>query len=152
MDTFFLAALEFKGTKPAKVEAIAFDEKTSGPARLVARFDRLALEPGETRSLEFDLVVAKKSYDLLAIYNLEEVCEFTGFSGPFAILLIRGLAFFHGIAKDWGLAIILLTIAVRIALHLLAQCEAVLDEGDVEIQLPQGLQTVTSQQRASRRR
>ncbi len=117
MDHFFLAALEFRAARPAKVEAAAFDERTTAPARILARFDRLALEPGESRTLEFDLVVAKKSYDLLAAYGLEEVCEFTGFSGPFAILLIRGLAFFHGIAKDWGLAIILLTVAVRIALH-----------------------------------
>lgn len=113
MDTFFLAALEFRTQKPERVVATAFDEKGSVPARLVARFGRINLDPNESRTIEFDLVVAKKSHHLLTQYKLEEVCEM----GFLSVTLMNVLFFFYAIAKDWGLAIILLTVAVRLALH-----------------------------------
>lgn len=113
MDTFFVAALEFRGQKPERVTATAFDEKGSVPARLIARLPRMELDPNETRTLEFDLVVAKKSHQLLANYRLEEVCEM----GFLSVTLMNVLFFFYGISRDWGLAIILLTVAVKIVLH-----------------------------------
>lgn len=119
MDTFFLAVLEFAAAKPVKLlaetyEAPGFDLKKEGhAARIVATFAKLELDPGEAKTLEFDLVIAKKSYHLLSQYKLEEACGMSFLS----VTIMNVLFFFHGLAGNWGLAIILLTLAVRIILY-----------------------------------
>lgn len=69
----------------------------------------------ETHSLSFSLVFAKKEYnDLTALgHNLNQSVDF-GIWGFFAVWILKGLQFFHKFIPNWGVAVILLTLVIRI--------------------------------------
>jgi YidC/Oxa1 family membrane protein insertase len=78
--------------------------------------------PGETASLAFDVFAGPKDPDLLEAANpaFSEVSrtDLSGFAifstiGAFLLVVLR---FLHGLVGNWGVAIILLTICVRVVL------------------------------------
>lgn len=68
-----------------------------------------------TSSLSFSLVFAKKEYnDLTALgHNLNQAVDF-GIWGFFAVWILKGLQFFHKFIPNWGVAVILLTLVIRL--------------------------------------
>ena len=67
-----------------------------------------------TNALNFSLVFAKKEYnDLTALgHNLNKAVDF-GIWGFFAVWILKGLQFFHTFVPNWGVAVILLTLLIR---------------------------------------
>src|SRR5690554_3842065 len=68
-----------------------------------------------TNSLSFSLVFVKKEYnDLTALgHNLNQSVDF-GIWGFFAVWILKGLQFFHKFIPNWGVAVILLTLVIRL--------------------------------------
>lgn len=68
-----------------------------------------------TNALNFSLVFAKKEYnDLTALgHNLNKAVDF-GIWGFFAVWILKGLQFFHTFIPNWGVAVILLTLVIRL--------------------------------------
>lgn len=68
-----------------------------------------------TNALSFSLVFAKKEYnDLTALgHNLNKAVDF-GIWGFFAVWILKGLQFFHTFIPNWGVAVILLTLVIRL--------------------------------------
>ena len=81
-----------------------------------------AIDPGREVSYSFRLYAGPKDYDLLKAMEppLGEVMGF-GFFGPLSKIILASLKFFYGICGNYGVAIILLTIAIRIVLFPLNQ-------------------------------
>jgi len=68
-----------------------------------------------TNTLQYSLVFAKKEYnDLTALgHNLNQSVDF-GIWGFFAVWILKGLQFFHKFIPNWGVAVILLTLVIRL--------------------------------------
>ncbi len=66
------------------------------------------------KSLDLKFIYTKKNYDTLINYgsNLDRSVDF-GFFGVIAVPLLRALQFFYGLIPNYGVAIILLTLVVR---------------------------------------
>ena len=77
---------------------------------------RLAAVPSGGR-LEGELFTAPKEYDLLQKVDqgIEATLHF-GIFHPISVLFLKALRWIHGWAGNWGLAIVLLTLLIRIAL------------------------------------
>lgn len=118
-DTFFVSLLEFSSQKPRNLRLESFEDarldarKSGYPARIVAEFPALELEGREARSFDFTLFHSRKSYRLLEGYGLAELCDMSFLS----VFIMNILFYFYNITSDWGMSIILLTIAIRILLH-----------------------------------
>jgi YidC/Oxa1 family membrane protein insertase len=67
-----------------------------------------------TEKLDLNLLYTRKNYDTLIAYghNLKRSVDF-GFFGIIAVPLLRALQFFYSLIPNYGIAIILLTLAVR---------------------------------------
>ncbi len=70
------------------------------------------IEPGESTTDEFHLFLGPKSPAVLAAYNLSDIIEY-GWFGWIAKPLSTVLYFFYLIFRNYGLAIVLLTVLVR---------------------------------------
>ena len=81
-----------------------------------------ALSPGEAEVLDLDVYIGPKQYDALGElgYDLEKSVDF-GFFGLFARILLAVLKFYESIVGNWGVAIILLTVTVKLAFFPLTQ-------------------------------
>jgi YidC/Oxa1 family membrane protein insertase len=86
--------------------------KNGYPIDARVRFAPSVLEPGQVKEQTFEFLPTTKSYDILAKYQLEEIAGL----GTLSLFLLGILKFFYNLTKNWGLAIILLTILIRIAL------------------------------------
>ena len=69
----------------------------------------------ENKSIDFEVVYTKKNYDLLIGMgnNLDKSVDF-GFFWPIAVPILRGLQFFYQFFPNYGVAIILLTLLIRL--------------------------------------
>ncbi len=76
-------------------------------------FEMFSNKPVKT--LEYHLVFVKKEYTYLTAlgHSLKGSVNF-GWWGIFAVWILKGLQFFHKFTPNWGLAIILLTLAIRL--------------------------------------
>lgn len=102
------------------------------PLSVVLQQSRFELQPGESKTFEFALFAGPKKHDLLKA--TDEKLGFTGDAAktglassafhnvwmrglvrPIALLLLNLLEWLHGITVNYGIAIILLTSIVRIA-------------------------------------
>ena len=95
--------------------AIAFDEP------IIAKYQsfsdgRLFVDIAvPTQSFKGDIVFTKKNYDdLIKLGNKLELSVDFGFFGILAIPILRGLQFFYKYFPNYGIAIILLTLVIRL--------------------------------------
>jgi YidC/Oxa1 family membrane protein insertase len=77
--------------------------------------DEAVLEAGASRTLEFTAYTGPKRLDSLRAVgpNLDEAVEY-GWFGFFSKILLLALEFFHAGVGNWGVAIILLTLTIKI--------------------------------------
>ncbi len=77
--------------------------------------DEAVLEAGGARTLEFTAYTGPKLLDTLRAVgpNLDEAVEY-GWFGFFSKILLLALEFFHAGVGNWGLAIILLTLTIKL--------------------------------------
>jgi YidC/Oxa1 family membrane protein insertase len=80
----------------------------------------LSLAPGETKEFAFDIYVGPKEYTALAAFGAPEILDFGwfGFVGKWILL---GLNALYRLCGNYGVAIILLTIVIRVILFPLNQ-------------------------------
>jgi YidC/Oxa1 family membrane protein insertase len=73
-----------------------------------------SLDAGAIRELHFMTYMGPKTFDRMKTigHKLEETIEF-GIFGMFSRILLSLLKFYHGVAGNWGVAIILLTLTVK---------------------------------------
>src|SRR5262249_45756411 len=93
---------------------------TAGPTvRMAEAFFPLSLKPGESQTYKFGAFLGPKDLELLkgvsASANLERTVDF-GWWAVICRVLLWVLKFFHGIVHNWGVAIILLTLSVKVLL------------------------------------
>jgi len=92
--------------------------RKSPTAETVIRSTALALPAGQSRVFRYRLLMAPKEHAILEPYGMgmSKLIEFSWFP-TVSRLLLKILKWFHYILPNYGLAIILLTIVVRAALH-----------------------------------
>lgn len=112
----------------AKTEAIRVGEvdpnwknKTNTSCRLTST--ELTLKPNESISHEYAVFVGPKKVDLLTQYKLNDLVYYGWFWWA-AKPMVRILHFFHAIVQNWGLAIIMLTVLVRLCMFPLSRKQA----------------------------
>jgi len=90
-------------------------EKETGLAA-VLRMEDFALVPGESKSYHFLFYAGPKEYHTLqAIGNeFDQVMDFGKILGPFSVLILKSLIWIYGWCKNYGIAIILLTLVIKI--------------------------------------
>lgn len=116
-DTYFLNVFRVKGAVSEvlirRLELTEIDDKGEETALPVLRIDLVA----SSGSLEGELFSAPKEYDLLQDEGggLDETLHF-GIFHPIAVFFLRALRWIHGYVGNWGWAIVLLTIGIRLAL------------------------------------
>ena len=73
--------------------------------------------PGEARERHYDFYIGPKKHSVLArmkpYFTQDKVMEF-GILRPICIVLLKAMNFFESIVRNYGLAIILLTVLVRV--------------------------------------
>ncbi|MDP8246828.1 MAG: membrane protein insertase YidC [Candidatus Tritonobacter lacicola] len=106
----------FYGTYPVPADA----PRSSAMSGLGMQLPEIA--PDREVAYSFRLYAGPKDYDLLKSMEppLGDVMGF-GFFGPLSKIILASLKFFYGICGNYGVAIILLTIAIRIVLFPLNQ-------------------------------
>ena len=110
-DRYFLAAIIPDGLPTA---AVVMDGLPGG--RLGSFFlDEKALDSGASRTLTFNAYVGPKDLDILreAGPDLDQSVEY-GWFGFFSKILLMFLEFFHAGVGNWGVAIILLTLTIKL--------------------------------------
>ncbi|MFC1672395.1 membrane protein insertase YidC [Planctomycetota bacterium] len=81
----------------------------------------IRLEPGETKRVSFTFFAGPKHTDVLAQYgSLTELLDY-GIFGVVSKLMLLILRFFYAVTRNYGVAIILMTIVVKIMLFPLAR-------------------------------
>lgn len=115
-DRYFAAVLLPKGgTETQGPEGVVVMDALPG-GRVGSFFlDEQALDAGAARTLEFTAYVGPKRLELLREVgpNLDEAVEY-GWFGFFSKILLMFLEFFHAGVGNWGLAIILLTLTIKL--------------------------------------
>ncbi len=117
-DRYFLAAF-----MPAEADwgTLQFGQSPDGrQGAFLVRSN--ALSPGEAEVVELEVYIGSKQYDELGElgHDLEKSVDF-GFFGLFARILLTVLKLYHSLVGNWGLAIILLTVTVKLAFFPLTQ-------------------------------
>lgn len=119
-DQYFCVLIE-SGVAQAKINAIAFDIQGEKNGKNIKHRGNLincvlpmfALEANDSRSLSFKVYAGPMVLDELMKVNRPTVSEY----GFLSTMLMRVLQFFYSLIPNYGLAIILLTILVRIVLY-----------------------------------
>jgi YidC/Oxa1 family membrane protein insertase len=121
-DLYFVQTLLPKaGTRAeCRMKARALPEGSLFRVSLVYAKDELAA--GATSRYETRAYFGPKDHDGLARIDpeLQHLVDF-GFLAPLCVMLLHVLQFFYGYVGNWGIAIILLTVAVKILLYPLSQ-------------------------------
>ncbi|MDD5556141.1 MAG: membrane protein insertase YidC [bacterium] len=95
------------------------DEDLHG-VRAAVRLPGFTLGPREGRTFPIDIYLGPKEYSALAAFGAEGVMDF-GWFGFLGRWILRGLNILYGICGNYGVAIILLTVLIRIILYPLNQ-------------------------------
>lgn len=100
------------GISEVRIEPLEYtvEEETETVLRVTVTPDR-----GELRG---QLLGAPKEYDLLQSINqgVEKTLTFGAFLTPIAVFFLKVLRWIYGVVGNWGVAIILLTLGIRIVL------------------------------------
>jgi len=94
----------------------------SGESALITGETEIQLNPGDRQQVEFSVFAGPKEYDLLKSYNLkfEKSIDFGIFSF-IAIPMLKFLKIIYGVVKNYGVAIILLTLVIKLVTFPLTQ-------------------------------
>lgn len=123
-DSYYVAMLGFDNKKPfrasVKSTGIQLQDRKSGSktgfvTRSAAEFPSFSIDAGESETFEFYLFMGVKSYDDIKRQGrgYEDICEFNFL----ALLLLQALVFFYQVSRNYGVSIILLTVAIKIILQ-----------------------------------
>ena len=119
-DSYYVAMLGFEaGEKPVsascRANGLEMKKKMGFISDFNVNFPTFSLESGEVKSYDFFLYMGVKSYDEIKKLNkgFEDICEFNFL----ALLILQSLTFFYGMTKNYGLSIILLTVAIKLMLQ-----------------------------------
>lgn len=118
-DSYYAAILAFDNKKPSSASVAAngnaLKNKMGFTSAFKVVFPAFDLDASEAQSFDFTAYFGVKTYDDLKKYGrgFEEICEFNFL----ALLILQSLMFFYGMTKNYGVAIILLTIAIKIVLQ-----------------------------------
>jgi len=95
--------------------ALIFKDKTASKYKTTEAGQLIVDVPNASKSFSADLVFTKKNYDTLIGLgdNLHLSVDF-GFFAVLAVPILRGLQFIHKYIPNYGIAIILLTILIRL--------------------------------------
>lgn len=95
--------------------AVVFKDKIAAKYKTVESGQLFFELPNATQDLKFDFVFTKKNYDTLIGLgdNLHLAVDF-GFFAVLAVPILRGLQFIYKYIPNYGIAIILLTILIRL--------------------------------------
>lgn len=90
-------------------------EKESGLAATL-RMEDFTLVPGEAKRYQFLFYAGPKEYDTLKTigHQFDEVMDFGKYLGPFSILILKSLNWIYGWCLNYGIAIILLTVVIKV--------------------------------------
>ena len=113
-DTYFLSILRPEGgVSEIHIVPLEYDEGEEKPNRVLQITAVLAR--GELRG---QLLGVPKEYDLLQSINhgVEKTLTFGWFLTPIAVFFLKALRWIYSVVGNWGVAIILLTLGIRIVL------------------------------------
>ncbi len=113
-DTYFLSILRPEGgVSEINIVPLEYDEGEEKPIRVLQITAVLAR--GELRG---QLLGVPKEYDLLQSINqgVEKTLTFGWFLTPIAVFFLKALRWIYSVVGNWGVAIILLTLGIRIVL------------------------------------
>jgi YidC/Oxa1 family membrane protein insertase len=116
-DTYFLSLLRPGSPVPeVRIKPLEFFLPTEGEEPESVRALTVLLRTSDGR-LRAELLGAPKQYDLLQDIGggVERTLDF-GFFGPISVLFLKALWWIHGIVGNYGVAIVLLTVAIRLLL------------------------------------
>ncbi|MEZ7893154.1 MAG: membrane protein insertase YidC [Candidatus Wallbacteria bacterium] len=118
-DSYYAGIIAFDDVKPVsadiKAAGVALKDHKGFVSNYYINFPRVDLDASEAKTFNFTIYFGIKSYDDLKKIGrgFEEICEFNFL----ALLIMQALVFFYGISKNYGLAIILLTVAIKLILQ-----------------------------------
>lgn len=119
-DSYYAAIISFDDKKPAyaSCEAAANGElkdQMGFASEFKIKYPAVSIDEGESETYNFTVFLGVKTYDELKKFNkgFEDICEFNFL----ALLILQSLFFFYGLTKNYGLSIILLTIAIKVLLQ-----------------------------------
>ncbi len=116
-DTYFLSILRpISGVSEVRVNRLEYQDSTEGGEGDAAVAAELLLRP-RANELSGELLGAPKEYDLLQEIGggVEQTLDF-GVFGPISVLFLKALWWIYGVVGNYGIAIILLTVAIRLLL------------------------------------
>ncbi len=93
-----------------------FQSKGQTGLSAVLRMEDFGLIAGESKSYHFLFYAGPKEYDTLKAigHEFDQVMDFGKFLGPFSIFILKSLLWIYGWCHNYGIAIILLTVAIKI--------------------------------------
>mgnify|MGYP002348524880 CR=1 FL=1 len=119
-DSYYAAIIAFDDKKPASahcggVAGGALKDGMGFASEFKIKYPAFSIDEGESENFNFTMFLGVKTYDELKKFNkgFEEICEFNFL----ALLILQSLFFFYGITKNYGLSIILLTVAIKLLLQ-----------------------------------
>jgi len=116
-DTYFLQVLRPETRlRSLRIEPLEYREPGTGEDEDAMRVLRLLARPVGGQ-LDGELLGAPKRYDLLQDLGggLERTLDF-GVFAPISVLFLKALWWIHGVVGNYGVAIILLTVGIRVVL------------------------------------
>ncbi|MCU0303189.1 MAG: membrane protein insertase YidC [Thermoanaerobaculales bacterium] len=116
-DAYFVSLLRPRTRiEEIRIEPIEFTETSEGEEPKLSRALRVAIVP-ESAAFSVELLAAPKQYDLLQGLGggVERTLDF-GIFGFISVFFLRALWWIYGLVGNYGTAIILLTVGIRIVL------------------------------------
>lgn len=112
--TYFLSAFYPKGATPEALSC-ALSMGASGAEQVVITYPENTISQGQTLTHSLGIYFGPKQLDTLSALNvnLDESVDY-GWFGLIAKGMLYLLKFFYGLVGNWGIAIILLTLVVRL--------------------------------------
>ena len=118
---YFVAVVKPISEDPDRREITAVDIEKVGDHNVTATLELKAedIPPGASSVKRFMVFVAPRKREILADYRDEQLEELLDYPWPAPITRVLSwlLRFFHGLIPNYGVAIILLTLLVRVGLH-----------------------------------
>lgn len=119
-DSYYAAIIAFDDKKPASASCAglaggALKDSMGFASEFKIKYPAAYIDEGESENFNFTMFMGVKTYDELKKFNkgFEDICEFNFL----ALLILQSLFFFYGITKNYGLSIILLTVAIKLILQ-----------------------------------
>lgn len=115
-DVYFLTAVAPATSESTQAQVLG-PKESGGPLAAVITLPETTIGPGQSASFEFAAYLGPKSEDVLvaAGHGFDQALDFGWFSG-IAKLLVRFLQFLYSVTGNWGVAIIITTVIIKIVL------------------------------------